>query len=53
MLGPIQFNVFINDLDNGTACTVRKFIDDIKLEGAVDMLEGRAAVQRNSTRLYK
>ncbi|KAK4813878.1 hypothetical protein QYF61_001976 [Mycteria americana] len=30
MVGPIQFNVSINDLDDGTACTLSRFTDVTK-----------------------
>ena len=53
VLGPALFNVFGGDMDSGIERTLCKFVNGTKLCGAVNMLEGRDAIQRDLYRLER
>lgn len=53
ILGPTLFNTFIKDIDSGIKCTIRKCVDITKMRIALDVLEGRDAMQEDFKRLRK
>lgn len=46
VLGLVLFIILTSDVDSGIECSIIKFADDPKLNGAVDRSEGRDAMQR-------
>lgn len=51
VLGPVLFNTLVSVRDSGTEHTPSRFVDDTKLQGAVNTLEGRDVMQRDLDRL--
>lgn len=47
----ILFNISVNDMDSGSECSLSKFADVTEMNSAVDLLEGRDAIQRDISRL--
>ncbi|KAK4824555.1 hypothetical protein QYF61_016159 [Mycteria americana] len=48
-----KFNILVSDLDDGTACTLSKFVDNTKLGGMANTSDGCTATQKDVHRLQK
>lgn len=51
ILGLALFNLFINNLDDGEQCTLRKFTDNTKLGGVANSPKSHTVIQHNLDRL--
>jgi len=49
LLGPVRFNIFINDIGSGFKYTLSKFVDDTKLSGVADIRDRQNTIQKDWT----
>lgn len=53
VLGLAPFNIFVGDTDIGIECSLSRFDDVTQLGGAVTVLEGSNAIQRDCVRFKR
>lgn len=53
ILRSVILNIFINNLSDGTECSISKFANEMKLGGGVDPSEGCSAIHGDLGRLEK
>ena len=51
VLGPLLFEIYINDLDENVQGMISKFVDDTKIGGIVDSEEGYQKLQQDLDQL--
>ena len=52
-MGLVLFNILISDIDSGIKCTLSKSVDDTKICGVVDILEGWVTIHTDLDKLEK